>query len=62
MERAGIPRGVAKAISGHKTDSVYERYDIVADQDLKMATEKLEQYKRVQQQPDLELTGTTTST
>ena len=53
MERAGIPRSVAKAISGHKTDSVYQRYDVVADGDLKAAAEKLEQYKSVLQQPKL---------
>jgi integrase len=53
IERAGIPRHVAMGFSGHKTESVYQRYDIVVDQDLKVTTEKLEQYKRVQQQPKL---------
>jgi integrase len=55
MERAGISRHVAMAISGHKTEAVYRRYDIVVDQDLKTATEKLEQYQRSQQQPKLKL-------
>jgi integrase len=48
MERAGIPRNVAKAISGHKTDSVYQRYDIVSGGDLKAAATRLEQYQRAQ--------------
>lgn len=34
MEDAGVPRKVAMAISGHKTDSVYRRYHIVKKSDL----------------------------
>ena len=30
MERAGIPRHVAMQITGHRTDAVYRRYDIVS--------------------------------
>ncbi|MGB7762852.1 MAG: site-specific integrase [Bryobacteraceae bacterium] len=52
MERAGIPRNVAMQISGHKTESVYRRYDIVAEGDLKSAGEKLAAYHR-QQTPKL---------
>jgi integrase len=48
MERAGIPRSVAKAISGHKTDSVYQRYDIVSGGDLKAAATRLEKYQQEQ--------------
>lgn len=52
MERAGIPRAVAMSISGHRTESVYRRYDIVAESDLKSAGEKLAAYHR-QQKPKL---------
>jgi integrase len=38
MERAGIPRHVPMGFSGHKTESVYKRYDTVVDEDLKAAT------------------------
>ncbi|CAE6779676.1 tyrosine-type recombinase/integrase [Nitrospira defluvii] len=41
MEDAGIPRKVAMAISGHKTDSVYRRYHIVRKADLVEAGRKL---------------------
>jgi integrase len=52
MERAGIPRHVAMQISGHRTESVYRRYDIVVDADLKAAGEKLAAYHK-QQAPKL---------
>jgi integrase len=44
MERAGIPRTIAMAISGHRTEAVYRRYDIVSAKDLVIAREKLEQF------------------
>jgi integrase len=46
MERAGISRHVAMQISGHRTESVYRRYDIVVDADLKAAGEKLAAYHK----------------
>jgi integrase len=52
MERAGIPRHVAMQISGHRTESVYRRCDIVVDADLKAAGEKLAAYHK-QQAPKL---------
>lgn len=48
MERAGIPRNVAMQISGHRTESVYRRYDIVAATDLQSAAAKLAEYHRKQ--------------
>ena len=43
-ERAGTPRKVAMAISGLKTESIYRRYDIVAQRDLVDAAARMEHY------------------
>lgn len=49
MVRAHVPTSVAMAISGHRTDSVFRRYDIVSTDDLESAMLAVDHYHKSQE-------------
>jgi integrase len=49
LERAGVPRSVAKKLVGHKTDSMYNRYAIANEKDLREGVQKLAELRQGKQ-------------
>jgi integrase len=47
MSRSSIPERVAMDISGHKIQSIFDRYNVVAQADLEAAIKKLEAFANV---------------
>lgn len=44
LVRSGVSRSVAREISGHKSESVFERYNITSEADIRDAAEKMSRF------------------
>ena len=61
MRRAGIPQVIRMKISGHKTDSMERRYNIVDSEDLQMAKELLQNRRRTPEKTSENVTNNVTT-
>jgi len=43
MIRRGVPQKTARTVSGHKTDAVFSRYNIVSEDDIRDAARRIEE-------------------
>jgi integrase len=51
MIRSKVPQTVARSISGHKTNSIFDRYNVTDDHDQREALQRMQQYRQEQQVP-----------
>src|ERR1700733_5464196 len=56
MIRAGVPQSVAMKISGHKTASMFRRYDIANEGDLRQAMLSVQKYRETERQKLVNMT------
>jgi len=50
MINAGVPQNIAMKISGHKTNSMFRRYAIAAESDLRTALRRTQDYLKTVQE------------
>lgn len=46
MSRSGTPEGIIMRITGHKTRSVFDRYNITSQEDIRQASQRVEKYRQ----------------
>jgi integrase len=59
LEAAGVPRTVAMKLVGHKTESIYRRYAIVAEAEMRDAAVKLAALTRPPENPEAKVVSIT---
>jgi hypothetical protein len=46
MIRAGVDQQVAMKVSGHRTPSMFQRYNIIVEDDVREALRRTEEYRK----------------
>ncbi len=49
-----MPRNVAMGITGHRTEAVYRRYDIVSEKEMKLAASRMDGFFKAQRKDQKE--------
>jgi len=63
LVRSGVSETVAMKISGHKTRSIFQRYNITNEEDLKQAAQRLDTHlKEIEESRPTKITGTNPGT
>jgi hypothetical protein len=57
MIRSGVQQSIAMKISGHKTASLFRRYDIGSETDLREAMLRVEAYNKAQAEKVVSMAG-----
>src|SRR5207253_1757489 len=57
LSRSGVPEAVIMAITGHRTRAMFDRYNVVSEEDLGDAAKRVKAYRDAKKGLDSDLNG-----